>query len=148
MNKVAYLTVLIALNATAALAFNAPEGLQCEVKTVNGNFFNIGGGGGPQKGETIDIDLKANEITDLTFSKGGKIPMKQAGAKMVKKVTGQEPYEAFYEGTHKSTTSDYIGIFSASHGEKISYVTVQLLRKEFFAPMKLHQLTMECTQTP
>ncbi len=98
----------------------------------------------PRKGDTIDLDFSADEITDLTFSSGASIPLKQANAKLVKQVTGEEPYLTYYEGTHKSTTSDYIGVLHVARGDDVAIASFELLRKEFFHGMSLHKMQMQC----
>lgn len=138
--------------AVPAMAdFVAPDRVDCKVTALEpqgANFFPPGGGSGPEVGDTIKLDISANEITDLTFASGRKILLKKSGAKLIKKTTGQEPYNTFFEGTFKSSTSDYIGVLHLEHSEKVSYGGFDLLRKEFFSTMKLHKLTFECTPAP
>lgn len=152
MTKLFGTAVSLMLMASPLLAdlTQPPSALHCTVKTVtpvNASFF--GNGRRVQVSDTIDLDLTANEITKLKFASGAAIPLEQAKAKLVKKtVAGEEAYRSFYEGTHKSVTSDYIGVLHASHDEGVSFVGIELLRKEFFGGMTLHQLSMECTQVP
>jgi hypothetical protein len=132
-----------------AETFNPPQEVKCSVTQVipaNANFFTGLGGHGPRVGEEIDLNLVADAITDLTFSKKGTIPLKQVDARLVKR-TDVEPYQSYYEGTAKSITSDYIGLLTLYHGEKESSGSIQVLRKLFFGNMVLNEVQLHCTRT-
>jgi hypothetical protein len=55
------------------------------------------------------------------------------------------PYQTYFEGTHQSTTSHYIGVLVAYHDEDQSQVQIEVVRKEPFRGLTLHEATLTCS---
>lgn len=120
--------------------------LNCEVKSISPETspnFLIPQITPPQVGETIDLDLEANEVSELHFSGGGAIPLVEVGATLLR-VEGSSEAQAFFQGTHQSRTSVYTGSVLIYSWEDVSTAVIQIHRIQAFRGQSLYTMNLDC----
>jgi hypothetical protein len=101
----------------------------------------------PIVGDAINLDLSANEISDLTFESGRAIAIKQKKAVLSRRpVPAEMGNLASFKGSFKSPTGDYTGVaFFFLDGAKASG-NIEIARLKFYEGFNLARYTLECTQ--
>lgn len=138
-------TVVLAQQPVTEQGINVTATADCEVTQLlpqSANFFSFGRT--PRVGDKIELDLSANEIDDLTFQSGARIPLKEIGAKLVRNTKSSI---LRFEGTHQGSLGFYRGLLFGFVAEQQADLTVQVLRDSELQGFQLHSLRLTCNVT-
>lgn len=103
----------------------------------------------PLLGDTINIDMEAKEITDLTFESGAAIALKNNNAKLVNlNAPVESGILASFRGKFKSPTGNYVGVlyFQGLDKDKASG-SLEIARLKFYEGFNIARYGLECTKT-